>query len=104
MANDNKQGQGNKEDEIGEGNQQADRRYREDTEEYVKWAVPIPRAARPSARWTTKASAGIWKTRNGVRVRGRRNPAARTPLVVVGPRFGGSSGGGQRGSNGGKRY
>lgn len=42
MANDsnNNQGQDNKRDEIGEGNHDADRRYRDATEEYVKSGRP----------------------------------------------------------------
>lgn len=43
MANDGDPGQkNNKEDEIGEGNHDADRRYREATEEYVKSGRPDP--------------------------------------------------------------
>ena len=42
MPNDKKTGQNNKEDEVGEGNHDADRRYREATEEYVKSGRPDP--------------------------------------------------------------
>jgi hypothetical protein len=43
MANDkDNQGPKKKEDEIGEGNHDADRRYRDATEEYVKSGRPDP--------------------------------------------------------------
>ncbi len=42
MPNDKNPGQKNKEDEMGEGNHDADRRYRDATEEYVKSGRPDP--------------------------------------------------------------
>lgn len=42
MPNDKNPGQKNKDDEVGEGNHDADRRYRDATEEYVKSGRPDP--------------------------------------------------------------
>ncbi len=42
MPNDKNPGEKNKEDEMGEGNRDADRRYRDATEEYVKSGRPDP--------------------------------------------------------------
>ena len=42
MPNQKNPEQKNKEDEVGEGNRDADRRYRDATEEYVKSGRPDP--------------------------------------------------------------
>jgi len=116
MANDNKQGQGNKEDQIGEGNQQADRRYRDDTEEYVKSGRPDPagreaqrsmddeserwdledaeRRARQASSQSGSKNAGQGSSQSGGKNAGQSSDGDSDR----------SSGGGQRGSSGGKRF
>src|SRR5947207_540637 len=117
MANDMNQGPKNQEDEIGEGNRDADRRYREGTEEYVKSGRPDPagreaqravddererrdledaeRRARQGSSQSGSKNAGQGSSQSGSKSAGSSSSDRDS---------GRSSGGGQRGSNGGKRY
>jgi len=105
MANDNKQGQGNKEDEIGEGNQQADRRYREDTEEYVKSGRPDPAGREAQRSMDDERERRDLEDAERRARQGSSQPASKNAGPSSSDRgSGGSGGGGQRGSNGGKRY
>ena len=104
MANDNKQGQGNKEDQIGEGNQEADRRYRQDTEEYVKSGRPDPAGREAQRSMDDERERRDLEDAERRARQGSSQPGSKNAAPSSSDRgSGGSSGSGQRGSNGGKR-
>ena len=105
MANDNKNpGPKNKEDEVGEGNRDADRRYREATEEYVKSGRPDP-AGREAQR-----SMDADRERRDLEAAERRarsgspQPGSKDARPSSDRDAGKSAGGNPRGPSSGKRY
>lgn len=103
MPNDNNPGQKNKEDQMGEGNQDADRRYREKTEEYVKSGRPDPagREAQRSMdddRQRRDLEEAERRARSGSSQPGGKDARPSSD------RDSGQGGSGSRGSSGGKRF
>jgi hypothetical protein len=96
MANDNKnpgknsQSQ-NKDGEMGEGNRDADRRYRDATEEYVKSGRPDP-----AGREAQRSIDDERERRDLEEAERRARQGSQQP--------GGKNADSQRGPNGGKRY
>ncbi len=98
MGNDKNQGQRNKEEEeMGEGNRDADRRYREDTEEYVKSGRP------DSAGREAQRSMDAERQRRDLEDAERRARQGSPQPGSKDARPWSDRGGGSRGSNGGKR-
>jgi hypothetical protein len=101
MANDNQnpgknsQSQNNNKEEVGEGNREADRRYRDATEEYVKSGRPDA-AGREAQR-----SVDDDRERRDLEDAERR---ARQGSPQPGESQPGKTADGQRGPNSGKRY
>ncbi len=105
MANDNKNpGQRNMEDEVGEGNRDADRRYREATEEYVKSGRP------DSAGREAQRSMDDDRERRDLEEAERRarhgspQPGSKDARPSSSDRDSSRSSGSPRGPNSGKRY
>ena len=105
MANDNKNpGPKNKEDEMGEGNRDADRRYRDATEEYVKSGRPDP-AGREAQRSMDddRERRDLEEAERRART-GSPQPGGKDARPSSERDAGKSAGNNPRGPSGGKRY